>query len=139
LLQVAHSLGSPVEIAERVQDADVVLTTKAHYRRKAEPLRLADELNKPVYVLRKNTPAQIAQFVRTILGPRLPEGNDRVAQGLREAEEAIERVLAGEASVELDAQPAFVRRLQHQLAERYNLASASTGREPNRRVIIYRP
>ncbi|GBD10456.1 hypothetical protein HRbin23_00098 [bacterium HR23] len=139
LLQVVHSLGLPLEVTDRVQEADVVLTTKAHYRRKADPLRLAEELNKPVYVLRKNTPAQIAQFARTILGPRLPEGNDRVAQGLQEAEEAIERVLAGEPSVELDAQPAFIRRLQHQLAERYNLASASTGREPHRRVIIYRP
>lgn len=139
LVQVAHGLGLPVEIAEQVQNADVVLTTKAHYRRKAPPLQLAEELNKPVYVLRKNTPAQIAQFARTILGPRLPEGNDRVTQGLREAEEAIERVLAGEPSVELEVQPAFVRRLQHQLAERYNLASASTGREPHRRVIIYRP
>ncbi|MCS7207811.1 MAG: AAA family ATPase [Dehalococcoidia bacterium] len=139
LLQVAHSMGLPLEVTDRVQDADVVLTTKAHYRRKGDALRRAEELNKPVYVLRKNTPAQIAQFARTILGPRLPEGNDRVAEGLREAEEAIERVLAGEPSVELEAQPAFVRRLQHQLAERYNLASASTGREPHRRVIIYRP
>jgi hypothetical protein len=122
-----------------VETADVVLTTKAHYRRKTEPLRMAEELNKPIYVLRKNTPSHIAQFARTLLGSHLPEDNNRLQQALQEAEAAIEQVLAGAPSVELEAQPAFIRRLQHQLAERYNLASASTGREPHRRVIIYRP
>ena len=41
-------------------------------------------------------------------------------------------------SVELSPQSAYVRRMQHLLAERYNLSSASTGRAPRRRVIIYR-
>jgi stage III sporulation protein SpoIIIAA len=139
VLQTVHSLGLPLEVTDRVETADVVLTTKAHYRRKTEPLRMAEELNKPIYVLRKNTPSHIAQFARTLLGSHLPEDNNRLQQALQEAEAAIEQVLAGAPSVELEAQPAFIRRLQHQLAERYNLASASTGREPHRRVIIYRP
>jgi predicted RNA-binding protein Jag len=41
-------------------------------------------------------------------------------------------------AVELTPQSSFVRRLQHQLAERYNLTSESRGKEPNRRVKIYR-
>ena len=36
--------------------------------------------------------------------------------------------------VELAPQNAYVRRLQHQLAERNNLMSRSRGSEPNRRV-----
>jgi predicted RNA-binding protein Jag len=31
----------------------------------------------------------------------------------------------------------YVRRLQHQLAERYGFATQSTGVEPYRRVVIY--
>jgi len=40
--------------------------------------------------------------------------------------------------VELSPQSAYIRRLQHQLAEKHNLSSASQGREPNRRVKIYK-
>ncbi|MEZ4505445.1 MAG: R3H domain-containing nucleic acid-binding protein [Thermomicrobiales bacterium] len=31
-----------------------------------------------------------------------------------------------------------MRRLQHQLADRYNVGSRSKGKEPNRRVELYR-
>jgi predicted RNA-binding protein Jag len=36
--------------------------------------------------------------------------------------------------MELDPQNAYVRRLQHQMAERNNVMSRSRGTEPNRRV-----
>ena len=36
--------------------------------------------------------------------------------------------------MELAPQNAYVRRLQHQMAERHNLMSRSRGTEPNRRV-----
>jgi len=39
--------------------------------------------------------------------------------------------------VELAPQNAYIRRLQHQMAERFNLGSRSTGKEPRRRVRIY--
>jgi predicted RNA-binding protein Jag len=54
-----------------------------------------------------------------------------------ETEDAINRVVNGETdSVELRPQSNFLRRLQHQMAERYNLNSESRGREPYRRVRI---
>ena len=39
--------------------------------------------------------------------------------------------------VELSPQNAYIRRLQHQMAERANLVSRSRGREPYRRVRLY--
>ncbi|MGI8915789.1 MAG: R3H domain-containing nucleic acid-binding protein, partial [Chloroflexota bacterium] len=57
---------------------------------------------------------------------------------LREAEEAIDRVMEGDEPIELQPAAANVRRQQHAMAERYNLVSKSWGREPNRRVRIYR-
>ena len=39
--------------------------------------------------------------------------------------------------VELSPQNAYIRRLQHQMAERANLVSRSRGREPFRRVRLY--
>jgi predicted RNA-binding protein Jag len=38
---------------------------------------------------------------------------------------------------ELSPQNAYVRRLQHKLLERYDLAAKSVGKEPQRRVRVY--
>ena len=53
---------------------------------------------------------------------------------LRETAEAIGLVQASGRPVALKAQNAYVRRLQHQMAERNALMSRSRGSEPNRRV-----
>ncbi len=45
----------------------------------------------------------------------------------------------GESTVDLSPQGAYVRHLQHQIVERYGLSSSSTGRDPQRRLMIYRP
>jgi predicted RNA-binding protein Jag len=53
---------------------------------------------------------------------------------LRETAEAIGLVQASGQPTELLPQNAYIRRLQHQMAERNNLMSRSRGAEPNRRV-----
>jgi stage III sporulation protein SpoIIIAA len=56
-----------------------------------------------------------------------------------ETELAIVQLIQGERDVvEMAPQNSYVRRLQHQMAERYNLRSKSRGNEPYRRVRIYR-
>ena len=58
---------------------------------------------------------------------------------LYEAEKAASEVLQeGDESVELNPQGAYIRRLQHLIAERNMLSSKSVGREPNRHVMIFR-
>ena len=63
---------------------------------------------------------------------------DPVAAALQEAEKAISEVMASDQEIELSPQNAYIRRLQHQLAQKYSLSSRSKGREPQRRVRIYR-
>ena len=58
---------------------------------------------------------------------------------MAEAEDAITAVLDGGPPVALTPQVPHVRRLQHELAERFDVASRSRGREPDRRVEIFRP
>ena len=62
--------------------------------------------------------------------------NEEIA--LRETEEAIYQVLLEQPGHRALAQTSYIRRMQHQLAERYRLQSRSTGLEPNRRVRIYK-
>ena len=98
----------------------------------------------PVYVLRRGTREQIEQFLSRFElespGPVNGAQDDEiiVEEALEEAERAVERVLSGDRKVNLSAQSAHIRRLQHALAARYNVGSASTGHEPNRHVIIRR-
>jgi predicted RNA-binding protein Jag len=47
-------------------------------------------------------------------------------------------VLAGEDRIDLDPQPAFIRRLQHGVGGRYNIGSSSTGQDPYRHVVLRR-
>jgi predicted RNA-binding protein Jag len=67
---------------------------------------------------------------------RTEKAGDPVVAALREAEEAIGQVMAGSDVVELNPQNAYIRRLQHMLAQRYNVSSRSQGKEPYRRVRI---
>ena len=58
---------------------------------------------------------------------------------MQEMEDAITNVLnGGDPQVDLTPQNSYIRRLQHQMAQRYNLTSRSEGREPYRRVRLYR-
>ena len=57
---------------------------------------------------------------------------------IRETQAAIRKVDAGLDNIELSPQPSMVRDQQHQLARAANLASNSLGREPHRRVKIFR-
>ena len=137
LQQSAGGAGLAVKVADSLSDADVVLTTKAHYRQRASVLVAAEEQGVPVYVLRRNTPGQIVGFIEQ-LGETDDGGGSRHS-GTAEAEDGVQRILAGEAStIELRPQSSFVRRIQHRIAEQAQLRSHSVGREPRRRVTIRR-
>jgi hypothetical protein len=131
----ARGLGMPVAIVREPEDADVVLTLKNYYRRKTPRLRNAESAGIPIYIARSNSSSQIASALASVIDLRRgPED-----QALEEAREAIEAVAGGQSDeIELSPQNAYVRRLQHELAERASLSSRSTGHEPVRRVQIYR-
>ena len=131
-------LGIGAVVTTSVEASDVVLTTKLQYRNKSAPLRFAEEHNRPIHVLRRNTPVQIEQFLKNISISWRDSEDSSPEDGLQEAEDAVQQLMDGEGSVELSPQTAYIRRLQHILAERYNLASASTGKDRKRRVIIFR-
>ncbi|MGH2557815.1 MAG: R3H domain-containing nucleic acid-binding protein [Thermomicrobiales bacterium] len=145
-------LGVPAVIVRDLRDADLVLTLKNYFRRKPQPLREAEARGTAVYVLRSNTGQQMTNILSSLLPP-VNRGNeqatnhevgidgqlgDATTAALLEAEEAISAVIDGSPAVALAPQDSYVRRIQHQLADRYNLGSRSRGKEPHRRVEIYR-
>jgi hypothetical protein len=114
------------------------ITSKGYYRRKLQKVREAEAAKLPIYVLRSNTPHQIRQLLNELYPTESAPKATSIKAALSEAEEAAEQVKDGEESIELSPQSAYIRRLQHLIAERNALLSQSTGKDPNRRVRIFR-
>ncbi len=136
LVQTVQAGRMPIEVVDRMERAEILLTTKQFFRKMPRTLKNAEESGRSIFVLRNNTPPQIREFLTGLSRERGWE--DPVVQAVREAEQAARQVQGGEDAVTLTPQMAYIRRLQHQIAEESSLASTSVGREPNRRVTISR-
>ena len=132
LTQVIKEMALPAAIVDKLRDADILITSKNHYRRHPQAIQTAESVGIPIYVLRSNTAYQMEQLLGEIYGM------GTISDALSEAEAAAEYIASDGQDVELSPQNAYIRRLQHQLAERLNLSSQSIGREPKRRVKFYK-
>jgi stage III sporulation protein SpoIIIAA len=133
--RAVHNLRVNASIARNWDDADVVLTLKTLERKEQPKLKQIASENIPIYSIKTNTTTQIQNCLKDVFN--LPS-IDTEEIALREAEEAVYQVLLNSKAIELSPQTSYVRRMQHQLAEKYRLQSRSTGLEPNRRVRIFK-
>jgi len=125
----------PLLIMDDLDEAEMVITLKAQERRQPRRLRDADARGVPIHIIKSNTIAQMENFLRAHFGAAEPGTDDDAA--LREVEEAVDEVREQGKPVELAPQGNYLRRLQHQLVERYGLTSESKGDEPYRRVVVF--
>ncbi len=137
LRNAANDLRVPIEITGRLRDADAVITLKSHYRKQPQPIVDAEQNLVPLYVLRANTQHQLEKCLIDIF-QLSPEETDTLSIAIRETQDAIRRILRGAKSIDLRPQEAFIRRKQHEMARQSNLISHSHGKDPQRRVKIYR-
>jgi stage III sporulation protein SpoIIIAA len=155
LAESARQLRVPIIVTNNQGDADAIITLKNYYRRQPERLQQAEEEQKLIIILKNNTVAQMQHALARIfdipLDAALDENqeesdgkldsapDDPTTRALLETEDAIHQVLNKDLmTAELAPANAYIRRLQHQLATRYNLSSRSRGKEPYRRVKIFR-
>ena len=135
LERAIKELHVPAYITKDVSDSNIIVTLKTHEKKNIAMLQEAKRRNLPLYVIKSNTYAQIAGVMRDVfnLGPSNEEED-----AITNAEEAIQRLMETGEPQELEPQSSFLRRLQHQLVEKFELASESVGTEPYRRVRIYK-
>ncbi len=138
LIQATKRLSVPVVVVNELSDADVLLTLRSYYRNRQHPIVDAENRGMSIFVLRANTINQMQQFLMDLFN--LTESTEEAPAdpALMETQAAIDAVLNGERWVELPPATAYVRRLQHQMARQANLTSHSYGKEPSRRVRIFR-
>lgn len=125
----------PAVVAPNLDEADLVLTTKAKARSGTKIVRSAEEHGLPIHVIKKNISSQIIKFLKYYFKAGNPEEAEEIA--LREVTDAIEQVMNTGKSVDLNSQNAYIRRLQHQKVDEARLHSESVGDEPKRRLRIY--
>jgi stage III sporulation protein SpoIIIAA len=136
LMQAAQGLAIPVDVLDDLENANAVVTLKSYYRNHPRLLVEAEDKGIPIYVLRSNTVTQMQNCLAGMY--ELQDDEDALTQAMRETQEAIRKVIAGAQMVELSPQNAYIRRQQHEMAHSFDLISHSRGKEPHRRVRIYR-
>jgi hypothetical protein len=139
LQQATKRLRVPAIVVNDAADADVLVTLRSYYRKRQRTIVEAENRGVPIYVLRANTINQMQQFLSDLFNLSAYAYDEMGEDLVRvETQAAIEAVLNGERWVELQPASSGVRRLQHQMARQANLASHSYGKEPYRRVRIFR-
>ncbi|MEW5802889.1 MAG: R3H domain-containing nucleic acid-binding protein [bacterium] len=137
LLRAIHKFRMPALIVNTIDEADLVVILKSPKRGQPKRLHEAQMRGLPVHIIKSNTVTHIEHFLRSLFGFGNGGHPNRDQAAMQEAEAAIGEVFEHGHPVELSPQGNYVRRLQHQLAERYGLPTESKGVEPYRRVVIY--
>ena len=139
--EVARDMQLTLEVVDDLREATLLVTSKKYYRQKPQKIRDAESTNLPIYVLKGSTPMQIRQLFSSLyhIEQNEPERrDDSFKSAMDDAKEAVDLIKKGEHTVELSPQSAYIRRFQHLVAERNGMFSQSTGKDPNRRVRIFR-
>jgi stage III sporulation protein SpoIIIAA len=138
MLKAAKNLNVPITIEKNVKDAQIAVTLKHHYRDNPKSIAEAEELGLPIYVLRSNTAKRMEHLLKDVFNLKNGTLSRLDEQALQQTQGAIQAVINGERWVELPPASSYIRRLQHQMVNQANLVSHSYGKDPNRRVRIFR-
>jgi stage III sporulation protein SpoIIIAA len=136
LKDAAKRLGVRVTLVDSLADADVLVTLKSYYRRRRRLINDAEQMRRPIYVLRANTINQMERFLVEVMDLEVAP-SDPFEEAVAETEKAIALVAAGTPSVDLNPASSAIRRYQHQMARQANLVSHSYGKEPRRHVRVF--
>ncbi len=151
LEQAIVTLELPILLTKDLDSADVVLALRSHVKNHTKLRHLANARQIPIHTLKSSSMPQIAQGLRRLMhldeeGMDSPPdlsmftraGSGDELEALEEARLAVEQIVIPKGQpVELLPRAATIRKMQHELVERYRLKSSSFGSEPNRRIRIY--
>ncbi len=139
--KVIERLDMSAEITRNIEDADIVIAHKNFAKGGAKVLNTAKDYHLQVYYVKTNSMVQIQKVMKEALGvaettEALQGYYDDAERALDEAKNAINKILAGEANIELQPQNQRIRKLQHELVEQHNLSSKSIGEGAERHLKI---
>ncbi len=143
--KLAEALASqdlPVVLTRNLETAQVILTQREHGKKDSKLEHLARRHQLPIHLVEASTVSAITRTLRRLLAMEekhfdTNSSSDEM-EALSEARLAVERVVIPlRQPVDLLPRSARVRKMQHQLVDRYRLHSQSVGSEPERYLRIY--
>ncbi|MCS6955070.1 MAG: hypothetical protein NZM44_01785, partial [Candidatus Calescibacterium sp.] len=128
----------PLDVVYDINQADFVITLKSkkqEIEKKIQKNPTLYPLHKNIMLVRSNTFTQISKILEKYF-----ESSEYDINYLNEEiEEKIKIMYEKNLDrMELDPQPEEIRRIQHELIEKYGLYSKTEGEEPDKKVIIYK-
>jgi len=123
------------EVVDSPEEANLVLSIRSKAVQGSKILKVAKEHDLPVHVIKNKTPSQINRFLRGYF--KIVDGDTHEDLASDEVEKAIKQAEYTGKPVDLAPQNSYIRRLQHQLIERYGLKAQSFGSEPNRKIRVF--
>ena len=146
LERVVKTMQLPIDVVKTIDEADVIVALRSYARAGAKIFSLAESRQLPVYVVKSNSMPQLQKALREALqldsdfgAVDIETDVDETEVALEEARQAVVNVMDRQEPIELSPRRSYIRRLQHQLVERFNLSSRSVGDEPMRRLRILPP
>jgi stage III sporulation protein SpoIIIAA len=136
LERAIRNLNLDARVAGRAEQADLIIAL----RFRAEDLglkRITRLTDAPVHTVKRNSTAEIRRLLQKLFNIVQGVDEDELREAVRETEEAIDRVLAEGIEVPLSPRRSAVRKMQHRIIAGRGLVAESTGREPERRLVIY--
>lgn len=144
-----------LSLSNTIENADVIFALKSYAHPSAKIFDIAKSKQIPVKVVKDNTVESISSAINEFVTDDLPSleaqwsdfleeenlDKEELNQALTETINAINTCLNnGEESDQSPLSPREenIRKIQHELIQRYNLNSKSTGAEPERRVVIHK-
>jgi hypothetical protein len=124
------------KVTMNIDEADLVVTTKAHNRPNSNLIRSIQGKKIPMNVIKSDTMSQITRFLKYAF-KMFDEDEDRIQIALREVEDVVKYVENNKKVGEVSPANPYIRRLQKQHCDEKGFRCESIGEEPHRRVRIY--
>ncbi|ASN78754.1 hypothetical protein (chloroplast) [Porphyra umbilicalis] len=148
IASVISSLDLPIILTKELEKSDAILALRSQVKQNAKLRQIAKSRQLIIYTIQNSTVPQITRALRKILNINISSDLNWVElckskkfyeiQALQEAKLAIETIILNENSiVQLMPRSAYIRKMQHNLVDNYQLRARSFGEEPYRKLRIY--
>ncbi len=129
------ALNLEAEVVASPDEANLILALRSKAVQGSKILKIAREHNLPVHVVKNKTYSHINKFLKSYF--KIYEDEALPMSASEEVEKAAKQVKETGKPVDLSPQNSYIRRLQHQLIEKYGLKAQSFGNEPYRKIRIF--
>ena len=135
--RAVRTLSDEVQLVPRPEAADVLFVLRS---RAGDPRirRLVEKGTARVHLIKRASAAELRRAFRAAFVASAGT-EEEIREAIAEAEQAIDRAMSEGVAVALAPRPPRIRRLQHELAERYHLGSESAGSGGQRHLVIHPP